>query len=115
MKLTFTCLMALAAALCCAHTQAAVNIFACEPDWAALAREIGGDKVSVYQATTALQDPHRIEARPSLIARMRSADLLICSGADLEVGWLPVLQQTSGNQKVQAGQPGNFMAADFVT
>jgi zinc/manganese transport system substrate-binding protein len=114
MKLTFALLMTLAAAWC-AQAQAAINIFACEPEWAALAREIGGDKVSVYQATTALQDPHRIEARPSLIARMRSADLLICSGADLEVGWLPVLMQNAGNQKVQAGQTGNFMASDYVT
>lgn len=94
--------------------QAAVSIFACEPEWAALSRELGGDKVSVYQATTALQDPHRIEARPSLIARTRSADLLVCAGAELEVGWLPVLLQTSGNNKVQLGQPGYFSAADFV-
>jgi zinc/manganese transport system substrate-binding protein len=57
---------------------AALNVFACEPEWGALTQELGGDKVSVYAATTALQDPHRIEARPSLIARIRSADLLIC-------------------------------------
>ena len=93
---------------------AALSIFSCEPEWAALSKELGGDKVSVYQATTALQDPHRIEARPSLIARMRSADLMVCTGADLEVGWLPVLLQTSGNNKVQLGQPGYFMGADFV-
>ena len=93
---------------------AAVDVFACEPEWAALAREIGGDKVSVYQATTALQDPHRIEARPSLIAHTRAADLLVCTGAELEVGWLPVLMQTSGNGKIQVGQPGYFMASDFV-
>jgi len=95
--------------------QAAVEVFACEPEWAALSKEIGGDKVSVYQATTAMQDPHRIEARPSLIARTRAADLIVCTGADLEVGWLPVLLQTSGNSKVQAGQPGYFMASDFVS
>jgi zinc/manganese transport system substrate-binding protein len=93
---------------------AALNVFACEPEWAALSVELGGDKVSVYQATTAMQDPHRIEARPSLIARMRSADLLVCTGADLEIGWLPVLLQTSGNNKVQSGQPGYFMASDLV-
>src|SRR5215203_4563303 len=68
---------------------AGVNILACEPEWAALASEIGGDRVNVYSATTALQDPHRIEARPSLIARARSADLLVCTGAELEVGWKP--------------------------
>jgi zinc/manganese transport system substrate-binding protein len=69
----------------------ALNIFTCEPEWAALAQEVGGDKVSAVSATTALQDPHRIEARPSLIARIRSADLVICSGSELEVGWLPLL------------------------
>jgi zinc/manganese transport system substrate-binding protein len=93
---------------------AAVNIFACLPEWASLATELGGDKVSVYQASTALQDPHRIEARPSLVARMRSADLAICTGAELEVGWLPVLLQTAGNKKVQPGQPGFIAAAEFV-
>ncbi len=115
MKLILKFVIALAGALIAANGHAALSVFACEPEWAALVREIGGDKVSVYAATTALQDPHRIEARPSLIARMRSADLLICSGADLEVGWLPLLLQTSGNAKLQAGQPGNLMAADFVT
>jgi len=97
-----------------AHASAALNVFACLPEWAALAKELGGEKVTVYQASNALQDPHRIEARPSLIARMRQADLLICTGAELEVGWLPVLLQTAGNNKVQSGSPGHFMAADFV-
>jgi zinc/manganese transport system substrate-binding protein len=93
---------------------AALNIFACTPEWGALARELGGDRVTVYVATTALQDPHRIEARPSLIARARGADLVICTGAELEVGWLPLLQQQSGNARIQTGQPGYFEAADFV-
>lgn len=93
---------------------AAVSIFACVPEWGALALELGGDKVSVYQATHALQDPHRVEARPSLVARMRSADLMVCTGADLEVGWLPVLLQSAGNRKVLPGNPGHFLAADFV-
>ena len=105
-----------ALALCavCSPAFATVNIFACLPEWAALATELGGDKVSVYQASNALQDPHRIEARPSLVARMRSADLAICTGAELEIGWLPVLLQTAGNQKVQPGQPGFIAAAEFV-
>jgi len=105
-----------ALALCavCSPAFATVNIFACLPEWAALATELGGNKVSVYQASNALQDPHRIEARPSLVARMRSADLAICTGAELEVGWLPVLLQTAGNQKVQPGQPGFIAAAEFV-
>jgi zinc/manganese transport system substrate-binding protein len=93
---------------------AALNVFACVPEWAALARELGGDRISVYQASTALQDPHRIEARPSLVARMRSADLAICTGAELEIGWLPVLLQTAGNSKVQPGKPGFLAAAELV-
>jgi len=93
---------------------AALNVFACVPEWASLANELGGDKVSVYQASTALQDPHRIEARPSLVARMRGADFAICTGAELEIGWLPVLLQTAGNSKVQPGKPGFLAAAELV-
>ena len=88
---------------------AALNVLACEPEWAALASEIGGDEVKASSATTGLQDPHRIEARPSLIARVRNADLLVCTGLELESGWLPVLLAQSGNPRIQPGQPG-FLA-----
>jgi zinc/manganese transport system substrate-binding protein len=94
--------------------QAALNVFACEPEWASLARELGGDDVKVYAATTGLQDPHRIEARPSLIAQMRRADLAVCTGAELEIGWLPVLLAEAGNPAVQPGRPAYFEAARFV-
>jgi len=97
------------------NAQAALNILACEPEWGALAKELGGDRVSVYTAITALQDPHRVEARPSLIARARNADLLVCTGAQLEIGWAPLLQTQSGNAKIQAGQPGYFEAASAVS
>jgi zinc/manganese transport system substrate-binding protein len=90
---------------------AALNVFACEPEWGALVRELGGNDVKVYAATTALQDPHRIEARPSLIAQMRRADLVVCTGAELEIGWLPVLLREAGNAVIQPGQPGYFEAA----
>lgn len=93
---------------------AALRVFACEPEWGALARELGGDLVDITVATTALQDPHQIQAKPSLVARTRNADLVVCTGAELEIGWLPVLLQQSGNAKVQPGQPGHFLAADFV-
>lgn len=93
---------------------AALNVLACEPEWAALTQELAGDKAVVASATTALQDPHRIEARPSLIARARVADLLVCSGAELEIGWLPLLQRESGNAKIQPGMPGHFEAARHV-
>jgi zinc/manganese transport system substrate-binding protein len=89
-------------------------VFACEPEWGALAKELGGEDVKVYAATTAMQDPHHIEARPSLIAKMRQADLVVCTGAELETGWLPVLLSESGNGKVQPGQPGFFEAARHV-
>ncbi|HEX5673803.1 MAG TPA: zinc ABC transporter substrate-binding protein [Azonexus sp.] len=94
-----------------ALAHAALNVFACEPEWGALASELGGDAVKVYAATTAFQDPHRIEARPSLIAQMRRADLAVCTGAELETGWLPVLLRQSGNAAIQPGQPGYFEAA----
>lgn len=93
---------------------AALNVFACEPEWGALALALGGDKVSVYNATNAFQDPHHVQAKPSLLAKARSADLLVCTGAQLEIGWLPVLQQQAGNPKIQAGQPGYFEAAQAV-
>lgn len=106
----------LAAAACVAATSAhaALSVLACEPEWEALTNELGGDKVKVSSATNALQDPHRVEARPSLIARTRNANLLVCTGLELEVGWLPVLVQQSGNSKIAAGQPGNFEAGAFV-
>jgi zinc/manganese transport system substrate-binding protein len=94
---------------------AALNVVACEPEWAALAKELGGDKVNVSSATTAQQDPHRVEARPSLIARMRNADLVVCTGLELEIGWLPVLIQQSGNAKLATGAPGLFEAGRFIT
>jgi zinc/manganese transport system substrate-binding protein len=93
---------------------AEIRVFACEPEWSALARELGGDRVSVFTATTARQDPHHIEARPSLIARLRQADLLVCTGAELETGWLPMLLRQSGNAGVQPGRPGYFEAANHV-
>lgn len=92
----------------------ALAIFACTPEWGTLANELGGERASVYTATTALQDPHRIEARPSLIARARTADLVVCTGADLETGWLPLVLAQSGNPRIQLGQPGHFEAASVV-
>src|SRR6266487_1932320 len=111
MRLLFTAVLALATM----QAQAALNILACTPEWGALAKELGGDKVNVSTATTALQDPHRVEARPSLIARARNADLMVCTGAQLEIGWAPLLQTQSGNSKIQTGQPGYFEAASVVS
>jgi zinc/manganese transport system substrate-binding protein len=93
---------------------AALSIFACTPEWGALSKELGGDQANVYVATNALQDPHHIEARPSLIARARGADLVVCTGAQLEIGWLPLVLTQAGNAKIQAGKPGYFEAAQFA-
>ncbi len=94
--------------------KAELNVLTCEPEWMSLAKEIGADKITVSSATTGLQDPHRIEARPSLIAKARLADLLICTGADLEAGWLPLLLRKSANPKIQSMAEGFFMTTDYV-
>lgn len=100
--------------LAAGSAQAGVNIFACEPEWGAVAKEIGGDKVNITNATTALQDPHQIQARPSLIASVRGAQMVFCDGAELETGWLPILIRQAGNESVQEGQPGSLFAANYV-
>ena len=104
-----------AAFLCCASFSAAatLQVFACEPEWASLASEIAGDKVKTFSATHARQDPHYIKARPSLMSKVRRADIIICSGADLEVGWLPLLLERA-SVGVQPGSPGNLMAYQYV-
>ena len=91
-----------------------LRIFACEPEWASLATEIGQELVNASSATTAMQDPHYIQARPSLIAKVRRADLVVCSGAELEIGWLPVLLQKANNRDVMPGSPGYLEASGFV-
>ncbi|RYF41443.1 MAG: zinc ABC transporter substrate-binding protein [Comamonadaceae bacterium] len=91
----------------------ALNVFVCEPEWGAVVRALAPD-AQVRSATHARQDPHHIEARPSLIAALRRADLAVCTGASLESGWLPVLQQRSANPRVQTGAPGMVFAADHA-
>ncbi|WP_167496052.1 metal ABC transporter solute-binding protein, Zn/Mn family [Shewanella polaris] len=96
-----------------ATAKAELNVFACEPEYAALAQTLAPD-ARVYSATTAMQDPHQVQARPSLIAKMRQADLVVCAGADLEIGWLPMLQMKSSNPKVNSTDKGLFFAADQI-
>jgi zinc/manganese transport system substrate-binding protein len=91
-----------------------LNVFACEPEWAALAEEIGAGVIKTSSATHAHQDPHYIQARPSLISKVRKADIVICSGAQLEIGWLPMLLKKGSNPAVMPGNPGHFIASDFV-
>src|SRR4051812_26488464 len=111
---TLRLLVALLACGAALPAQAALKVLATTSDWAALTKELGGERVDVYTATTALQDVHRVEAKPSLVARARTADLLVATGAELEIGWLPVLIQESGNAKIQPGAPGYFEAVSAV-
>ncbi len=106
--------VALSLTLAASGVRAQLNIFATVPEWGALAEELGGDKVKVYVATNALQDPHRVQARPSLLARARSAQLMLATGADLEIGWLPLLQRDAGNPKILPGAAGVFEASQYV-
>ena len=92
----------------------ALEVFACEPEWASLVPEIAGDLADVTVATTAFQDPHSLQARPSLIAAVRDAELIVCTGADLEIGWLPLLLRRAGTPDIRPGSPGYFLAADHV-
>ncbi|VVC85187.1 zinc ABC transporter substrate-binding protein [Sideroxydans sp. CL21] len=97
------------------NVHAALNVFACEPEWAALTQQLAGDKASIYTATGPLQDPHQVQARPSLIAKARSAQLLVCTGAELEIGWMPVVVRESTNNNIQPGSIGYFEAAKYIT
>lgn len=111
MKRTLIALLLAVMPLC---AQAKLEVFACEPEWAALATELGGSLVEAYSATSALQDPHYIQARPSLIAKVRRADLVVCSGAQLEIGWLPALIQKANNRRVMPGSDGYMEASSYV-
>ena len=111
-KLITTCAALLLCAAFPAHAE--LRILATTADWGALATELGGDKVDVYTATSALQDVHQVDAKPSLVARARTADLVVANGAELEIGWLPVLLQESGNPKIRPGSPGFFEATSAV-
>ena len=89
-----------------------LKVFACEPEWAHLSKALGGEHVNVFSATTAQQDVHLIQPRPSLIAKYRQADLGVCTGSELEIGWLPVLQNTGGNPALRPGAAGLFFASE---
>lgn len=93
----------------------ALNVFTCEPEWKSLTEEITKDKADVYSATNASQDVHYIQAKPSLIAKIRKADMVVCSGAGLEVGWLPLVLRKAGSAKVQEGGENFIYAAQYIS
>jgi zinc/manganese transport system substrate-binding protein len=94
--------------------EAAVNVVATVPDLGALAQEIGGKNVNVITLALPTQDPHFVDAKPSLALAIMKADLLVAIGMDLEIGWLPTLQVGSRNAKVQVGGAGYLECATLV-
>src|SRR5258708_2453649 len=91
-----------------------LRIMTATTDLAALAQEIGGDKVEVESVARGYQDPHFVEAKPSFLLKLRHADLLVVVGLELEIGWLPPLISQSTNPKIQVGAPGYFDASRFA-
>src|SRR5215468_5746777 len=91
--------------------QSKVNVVTTTEDLAAIAREIGGDRVTVESIAKGYQDPHFVEAKPSFILKLQKADILVLVGRDLEIGWLPPLIQQSRNSKVQVGANGYLDAS----
>jgi len=107
--------IALAAGLlAAAPAHAELNVVTTTEDLAALAREVGGDKVKVESLSRGYQDPHFVEAKPSFVIKLHSADLLIAVGRELEIGWLPPLVNQARNAKVQPGGEGYFDASQGV-
>ena len=94
-----------------APAQAGIKVVTTTEDLAALAREVGGDKISVESIAKGYQDPHFVEAKPSFILKLHSADLLVVIGREMEIGWLPPLLQQSRNPRIQLGSPGYLDAS----
>ncbi|MEY2484829.1 MAG: zinc/manganese transport system substrate-binding protein [Verrucomicrobiota bacterium] len=105
--LSATCSFALGA-------EAKLNVVATLPDLGSLAREIGGDKVTVSVLAKPTEDPHFVDARPSFVVALRNADVLIDGGAELEIGWLPPLLQNARNPKIETGKPGRVNASQGI-
>jgi zinc/manganese transport system substrate-binding protein len=94
-----------------ASAHAKLNVVATLPDFAAVAREIGGDKVEITALAKPTEDPHFLDPRPSFVVKLRAADVLIEGGAELEIGWLPPLLQNARNAKIATGAPGRVVAS----
>jgi len=112
MKRTLLALCFSTALAISAHAK--LKVVATLPDLASLAREIGGDNIEVSAMAKPTEDPHFVDARPSFVVQLRSADVLIDGGAELELGWLPPLLQNARNPKIEVGKPGRVQASQGV-
>src|SRR2546427_12192577 len=110
-KICLAVFIALFAANLPAHAQGKLNVVTATEDLAAIAREVGGDSITVESIAKGYQDPHFVEAKPSFIIKLQRADLLIVVGRELEIGWLPPLVQQSRNGKIQTGAEGYLDAS----
>src|SRR5437879_11427253 len=99
---------------CTFAAQAKLNVVATLPDFGSLAREVGGDKIDIVVLAKATEDPHFVDARPSFVVSLRSADALIDGGAELELGWLPPLLQNARNPKIEVGKPGRIQTSQGI-
>src|SRR5438309_1392339 len=99
---------------CAVSANAKLNVVATLPDFGSLAREIGGDKIDILTLAKPTEDPHFVDARPSFVVSLRSADVLIDGGAELEIGWLPPLLQNARNPKIEIGKPGRVQASQGI-
>jgi len=106
MKKWFVALAIALAVSTAAQAQGKLTVMATTEDLASIAREVGGDKITVDSIARGYQDPHFVEAKPSFILKMQKADLLVAVGRELEIGWLPPLMQQSRNGKIQVGAQG---------
>src|SRR6195256_170667 len=108
-------LLILSAVFACAFSaHGKLNVVATLPDFGSLAREIGGDKIDIVVLAKATEDPHFVDARPSFVVSLRSADALIDGGAELEIGWVPPLLQNARNPKIEVGKPGRIQASQGI-
>src|SRR3954469_18445210 len=107
--LKFLALVALATA-----AQAKLNVVATTPDFGAIAHQIGGDHIDLSVLAKPTEDPHFVDAKPSFIVKLNRADVLIEGGAELEIGWLPALLQSSRNPRIAAGAPGHIACAEGI-
>src|SRR5882724_219264 len=97
------------------HGASKLNVMTSTQDFAAIAREVGGDKINVDSIAMGYQDPHFVEPKPSFLLKLQKADLLAVVGLDLEIGWLPPLQTQSRNAKIQKGGAGYLDMSDYCT
>src|SRR5436190_9604933 len=112
MKKSLLLLLTVLASSISAHAK--LNVVATLPDFASLAREVGGDKIDIVTLAKPTEDPHFVDARPSFVVALRNADVLIDGGAELEIGWLPPLLQNTRNPKLEVGKPGRVQASQGI-